>query len=145
MIASSFFALQRHADASGVSGTGRVAEGFLRENGECVLVWLTETPTISFKPSFEAALQVHEHKGSTAFVSEPSEGRTFYLDRTVDKTGISGTGRVAQGLQFSNGFCLLQWLVEPRSEDWHFSIESIQKIHGHDGTTTLVFAGGSHE
>ena len=37
--------------------------------------------------------------------------RHFYLDRHEDATGISGTGVVAQGVEFDNGKVALTWLT----------------------------------
>jgi chaperonin GroES len=37
--------------------------------------------------------------------------KTFHLFRVVDETGISGTGKVAQGVVFEDGNCALRWLT----------------------------------
>ena len=36
----------------------------------------------------------------------------FYLNRLIDKSGVSGTGVVAEGVVFTNGKCVLTWLSE---------------------------------
>ncbi len=33
--------------------------------------------------------------------------RRFQLNRIVDESGVSGTGVVAQGVEFDNGFCAM--------------------------------------
>ncbi len=38
--------------------------------------------------------------------------KQFHLVRTEDESGVSGTGYVAEGVIFSNGWCVLRW---PRS------------------------------
>ncbi len=65
--------------------------------------------------------------------------RTFFLDRIEDATGISGTGRVAEGVQFSNGWCAMSWLTQHTSVAFYPSIETLEAIHGHGGKTRIVF------
>lgn len=74
--------------------------------------------------------------------------RMFTLQRDVDETGISGTGVVAEGIEFSDGVVALRWLVptgapgagNPTSVVFHDNgIESVHKIHGHGGKTRIVF------
>ena len=64
--------------------------------------------------------------------------RRFILKRTVDHTGVSGTGTVAEGVQFSDGHVALRWCVgEHRSTVvWH-NIESVIAVHGHNGATVV--------
>jgi hypothetical protein len=38
------FYLKRVEDESGVSGTGRIAQGFIFDNGKVALTWLSEHP-----------------------------------------------------------------------------------------------------
>lgn len=63
----------------------------------------------------------------------------FWLDRDVDATGTSGTGRVAEGVVFSNGWCALTWLTEFTSVAFYPNIMAVQAIHGHDGKTRITF------
>lgn len=64
--------------------------------------------------------------------------KTFILDRREDATGVSGTGAVAEGIQFSDGKVALRWIVgEHRSTVVWDSIESVEKIHGHGGMTRI--------
>lgn len=66
--------------------------------------------------------------------------RTFVLVRDEDVTGISGTGRVAEGIEFSNGKVAVQWIVgDHKSTVVWDSIESVKAIHGHGGATRVVF------
>lgn len=59
-----------------------------------------------------------------------------------DVTGISGTGVVAEGVQFTDGVVVLQWLGKwPTSVVFHErGIESVAAIHGHDGRTVIDWA-----
>lgn len=64
--------------------------------------------------------------------------RTFTLERSKDVTGVSGTGTVAEGVEFSDGKVALRWVVgEHRSTVTWDSIESVEKIHGHNGATVI--------
>lgn len=69
----------------------------------------------------------------------------FYLQRNEDATGVSGTGRVAEGVEFSDGTVALKWTSEwPTSVVFHErGIESVEVIHGHGGRTTIVFMDGA--
>ena len=48
--------------------------------------------------------------------------KIFYLNRTEDESGISGTGRVAQGFVFDNGKVAVTWLSEHPSVTVYDSI-----------------------
>lgn len=65
--------------------------------------------------------------------------RTFHLQRHEDESGVSGTGMVAEGIEFSNGKVCVAWLSKVRSETIYDSIEEVAQIHGHGGKTELVF------
>jgi len=41
------FYLNRTEDESGVSGTGRVAQGFIFDNGKVAVTWLSDHPTVT--------------------------------------------------------------------------------------------------
>jgi len=62
------FELHRDEDSSGVSGTGRVAEGVVFSNGKVALTWLTKYSSIAIYDNIEAAIQIHGHAGKTRFV-----------------------------------------------------------------------------
>lgn len=63
--------------------------------------------------------------------------KRFSLVRNTDATGISGTGRVAEGVQFDDGSCVMRWLTHTRSTAFYASIEDLVKIHGHEGQTVV--------
>jgi hypothetical protein len=67
--------------------------------------------------------------------------RRFVLDRKVDETGVSGTGVVAEGVEFSDGTVALRWTSDwPTSVVFHDrGLESIYAVHGHNGKTELIF------
>ena len=64
--------------------------------------------------------------------------KIFYLNRTEDESGISGTGRVAQGFVFDNGKVAVTWLSEHPSVTVYDTIGEVHAIHGHGGKTEVV-------
>ena len=64
--------------------------------------------------------------------------KIFYLKRTEDESGVSGTGRIAQGFIFDNGKVALTWLSEHPSVTVYDSIGEVHAIHGHGGKTEVV-------
>ena len=67
--------------------------------------------------------------------------RRFHLDRRVDNTGVSGTGRVAEGVVFRNGWVVLQWLTHTPGLAIYENIAQVQRVHGHNGLTDIVWEG----
>jgi len=65
--------------------------------------------------------------------------KIFYLKREEDESGISGTGRVAQGFVFDNGKVAVTWLSEHPSVTIYDNIGEIHAVHGHGGKTTVEF------
>lgn len=65
--------------------------------------------------------------------------RTFELIRDIDRSGISGTGKVAEGCQFSDGVCTMRWLTEYASTVVYPDIDHVQAIHGHEGASRIVW------
>lgn len=70
--------------------------------------------------------------------------RAFYLERTEDVTGFSGTGRVAWGVEWPDGHATIRWCVPdlPVTETTAEATEHIAQIHGHDGRTRLEWLDG---
>lgn len=76
--------------------------------------------------------------------------RTFVLIRREDVTGLSGTGVVAEGIEFSDGTVAMRWLQDGVSEFHaergvrpttvvHENITSVEALHGHNGATVVEF------
>lgn len=63
--------------------------------------------------------------------------RTFRLQRDKDLTGVSGTGVVAEGVQFTDGSVVLRWLGDIASTVHYDVIDHVRRIHGHDGWTRV--------
>ena len=73
----------------------------------------------------------------TSFV-EGINMKVFYLNRVEDESGISGTGRVAQGFIFDNGKVAVTWLSEHPSVTVYDNIGEVHAIHGHGGKTEVI-------
>lgn len=76
--------------------------------------------------------------------------RRFKVVRDQDITGISGTGVVAEGVEFSDGSVVMRWLdIDHNSANYkrgvrptiviHESITSVEALHGHNGATHVEF------
>lgn len=64
--------------------------------------------------------------------------KRFVLMRTQDVSGTSGTGRVADGVEFNDGTAVLRWNTEKASTAIYASVEELGDIHGHNGATIVV-------
>lgn len=72
-----------------------------------------------------------------------TEIRRFRLHRIEDVSGVSGTGVVAEGVVFSDGWAVTHWLEqepvnEPTITTWlNRGHEGVVKVHGHNGSTRI--------
>lgn len=73
--------------------------------------------------------------------------RRFYMKRDEDVSGVSGTGRVADGVEFENGLCAVTWKSEYPSVTIYQSITVVEKVHTHKGKdkTRLVWVDPKFE
>jgi hypothetical protein len=65
--------------------------------------------------------------------------RLFQLHRDEDSSGVSGTGVVAEGVEFTNRECVIHWLAKRSSMGIYANIDDVVIVHGHDGRTRVVF------
>jgi hypothetical protein len=65
--------------------------------------------------------------------------RRFHFLRITDASGVSGTGVVAEGIEFTNGTVVVSWLTKHRSLAIYDNIKEAELVHGHNGATKLVF------
>ncbi len=65
--------------------------------------------------------------------------RRFHFERLEDASGVSGCGKVAEGVIFSNGKVALEWLSSHASTNLYDSLEDVEFIHGHHGMTRIIF------
>ena len=68
------------------------------------------------------------------------EPRLFALVRTDDVSGVSGTGRVADGVQWPDGTVTMRWRTTKATTVGADCIEDVVEIHGHDGRTTVAWS-----
>jgi hypothetical protein len=75
--------------------------------------------------------------------------RRFHLQRDTDPTGISGTGRIADGIAWTDGTATIQWLGErPSITTWYrpgAGMSDAEWVHTHGFTTDtrIVWEEGS--
>jgi hypothetical protein len=75
--------------------------------------------------------------------------RRFHLQRDTDPTGISGTGRIADGIAWTDGTATIQWLGErPSITTWYrpgAGMSDAEWVHTHGFTTDtrIVWDEGS--
>ncbi len=70
--------------------------------------------------------------------------RLFLLVRDEDVSGVSGTGIVAEGVEFSDGTVAMRWLRRPFSMAFYGSIRDVVAVHGHGGRTRVKWLGENH-
>jgi hypothetical protein len=68
-----------------------------------------------------------------------TEHRRFYLQRDTDISGISGVGRVADGVLWADGTVSIRWRGERPSIVHWSSLADVEYIHGHGGATRIVW------
>ncbi|MER7248715.1 hypothetical protein [Kribbella sp. NPDC000426] len=71
-------------------------------------------------------------------VASTTGPRCFVLDRHSDPSGVSGTGVVAEGVEWSDGTVALHWGGKYATTTvWPDGIEALLTIHGHSGSSTI--------
>ncbi|NML55331.1 hypothetical protein HHL19_16295 [Streptomyces sp. R302] len=87
-------------------------------------------PPITTAPSLDSALPLPDIQF----------GRPFVLVRDVDVSGVSGTGIVANGIEFPDGHAAIHWTGSrwPTTTP-HSCMESVTDIHSHEGATRVVW------
>lgn len=72
--------------------------------------------------------------------AKDSISRLFTLIRTEDVSGTSGLGVVAEGVEFSDGTCVLHWISQLHSIEICANLHVVEQIHGHGDRTKVVFS-----
>lgn len=67
--------------------------------------------------------------------------RRFELVRNEDVSGVSGTGVVAEGVEFWDGTVSMRWRAPfaRASTGFYSDVEHVEEIHGHEGATKVRF------
>ncbi len=64
--------------------------------------------------------------------------RTGHILRHDDESGVSGVGRVAEWVEFSDGEVVVHWLSHTPSTNHYRNMKQVEAIHGHGGKTEIV-------
>jgi len=65
--------------------------------------------------------------------------KTFKLVRKEDISGVSGCGDIAEGVQWDDGQVTICWLSKYHSIAIFDNILCLEKIHGHEGSTEIIW------
>lgn len=65
--------------------------------------------------------------------------RTFTMVRDTDVTGYSGTGEVAEGIEFTDGTVVIRWRGPTASTVIWPDRQTAMRVHGHDGATRFEY------
>ena len=82
---------------------------------------------------------ITRHEGEGITRDNQMGMRRFHFERAEDASGVSGCGRVAEGVIFSNGKVALEWLSAHASTALYDCLADVEYIHGHEGKTKIVF------
>jgi len=74
-------------------------------------------------------------------IPEPplSKLRRFWLYREEDHSGVSGTGYVAEGVEWTDGRVDIRFLSAHKSDYGFPNLKEMMNLHGHDGSTKVVW------
>ena len=120
-----------------------IAAGVRLPSGQFALSWFGLCHSHGVFPSFEIFKAMQDKRpGRTvktmdAPLTTAGYGRTFYLQRNEDWSGISGTGLVAVGFEFDR-WVMLHWLDPHGSTFWYESVAMVERVHGHEGRTVIA-------
>lgn len=64
--------------------------------------------------------------------------RRFVLLRHRDINGVSGTGIVADGVEFPGGEVVVRWRGKSPSINIYQSLKSVDAVHSHKGATEII-------
>lgn len=80
---------------------------------------------MKFKKKYKNFLRKIEYASSTT----TQKPRTFTIIRIKDETGISGKGRVLDGVVFSGGKTVISWISDKPSVVVYDTFEDFKHIH----------------
>jgi hypothetical protein len=64
-------------------------------------------------------------------------GRQFIVKRDKDVSGVSGTGYIAEGVQFHDGQVAVSWFGKHHILEVVRDLDTWLAVHGHGGATTI--------
>lgn len=114
-------------------------------NGECVVISLpwdcpesAELLAAGFTQDVcTEGLRLGEQDWCWRLRHPTPHARRFGLHRYRDVTGVSGTGMVAEGVQFADGTVVLRWRGENPSTVLWSSLVAAMRVHCHGGATCV--------
>lgn len=119
-----------------------IMEGCTLPDNQCAVN--SELPAHGCYPNFELLTKLQQRMGNRDIIFAPFlkdgafyESR-FNLIRNEDVGGLTGTGIIAVGCEFSDGLIVLQHTTETATTFWYTQIEDIEKLFGHNGKTIIV-------
>lgn len=68
--------------------------------------------------------------------------RRFYLYRHEDPSGVSGTGKVAEGTEYLCGLCTLNFISPHGHVGTYINMRALTSVHGHGGKTEVIYVDG---
>ncbi|WP_262058536.1 hypothetical protein [Streptomyces sp. STR69] len=77
--------------------------------------------------------------------AQPLRPRVFSLIRDHDVTGVSGTGRVANGVLWPDGSVSIRWVGPRPSIVFWDTLVYAEEVHGHGGHTRIVWDDETQE
>lgn len=79
----------------------------------------------------------------TADHIDPDRPRLFSLARDQDVTGVSGTGRVADGVLWPDGTVTVRWRGTRASTVLWPTLADAEAVHGHGGATRIEWTSAA--
>lgn len=93
--------------------------------------WLTDSSGTDYRR--------HEYVGPNPPPGIVTVPRRFQLDRSVDVTGASGVGVVADGVLWPDGTVSIRWRGPKPSVVFWEDLAHAEAVHGHGGHTRFVW------
>ncbi len=90
--------------------------------------------------TFDVSKYIDNMNSSEYMNTMKSSMRLFNLRRSEDVSGISGTGTIAEGVEFTDGTCVIKWLTHTSSINIFPNVKELMLVHGHEGKTVIEYA-----
>ena len=133
------FYLQRKRDVAGVSVTGRVMEGVILSDGRVCSTWLSATLSMTVHNDIEAARYIHCYNENSVFVFDNKDiyFKTYMMSCLKNEISLTKIGHVADIAVFTNGKCVLNWLLYPYQIEFFDSFDALKTVHQSNNYTVI--------
>lgn len=72
--------------------------------------------------------------------------RRFLVYRKEDESGVSGTGYIAEGVEWTDGSMELKWTTRHRLPGHGYpTVKEFLNLHGHEDRTTIIWIDDAPE